>query len=153
MIDRFATDVHIWIAYRPKLVLLVLKQVGVDRSRAHSIFCYKAFHFWRIVHASRQVPKNMERHARCGAGQGSYLRCVRKFLFECSGRACLQKLAEPRARVCKSPGRYLDNKLVHAIQDPLEAVIDMHLPLSGTHLPKQAGVYLSNSYFSIEILF
>ena len=70
-----------WIAQRTEFVLLVLKQIGIDRAGRDAIFALEAMHRFRIRHSIRQVPKDVQSKRWRDASQLVHLARVAEFLF------------------------------------------------------------------------
>ena len=56
VLQRALANRRIWIAKRAILIFLILKQIGVDRTRCNPVTAGKAFDLLRALHAIRTVP-------------------------------------------------------------------------------------------------
>ena len=91
------------IAERAVLVLLVLKEIGIDGAGAHAETLFKPLHFGDVGLAIRQIPKHMQRQCGRCSGQAQHFSSVAEFFFKRGGGSGLHKLAEARAGVGKAP--------------------------------------------------
>src|SRR5271163_4974704 len=105
MIDRFATHASIGIADRAKLVLLILKKIGIDRAGLHSILRSQALHNSCIRDSFRKIPLDMQSQSRSNTGESLYVGSVCELLLECSGRGGLEELTETGSCIGKTARR------------------------------------------------
>ena len=98
------------IAQGTELVLLILKEIGVDGSGANAEAALECLHFGHIGDAVGQVPEDMERKRRGRAGEAVDFCGVGELLLNGGGGGGLDKLAKARAGVGESPRRDLDLK-------------------------------------------
>ena len=110
MLECPLTDGARWIAKRAELVFLILKEVGIDRSRADAEAPLQLLHRGNILQPVGQIPEHMERKGGRYSGQPVHFGGVGKLLLNGARSRSLHKLAEARAGVGESPRGNLDPK-------------------------------------------
>jgi hypothetical protein len=143
MLERAAPDTSIGIAQRTEFVLLVLKQIRVDRSRPNAILFREALYFRHIVKAAWKVPKHMQCKRRRDARQCVNLGGIGELLLKRGGGSRLQKLAKPGACIRKSPRGNLNCEAVQACQRAFQVQRIGHLHAPRVVITAQQRVYRS----------
>src|SRR5277367_5446312 len=153
MIDRMAAHPCVGIADRAKLVLLILKEIGIDRASQHSILRSQALHCSRIRDSFRKIPLDMQSQSRSDTGERVCLGGVSELLLKRSGRSGLQELAKTGSGVGKTPRRNFDLQAVQGADRPFKScAVYVHVgpPRRLQRHTKSNSIW---KYLSIEILF
>ena len=108
MCDGFCTYIRVAITHTPKLISLVLEEVGIDRSKGYSVLCGEVGNRCPISTGWREIPWNMERNGGCCAGQPMNAAGILDFFKDIPRSARLWKCAKACACICKTPARELN---------------------------------------------
>ncbi len=108
------------IAERTELVLLVLKEVGVDGAGANAEAPLEFLDLGNVVDSVGQVPKDVEGERGGDAGEAVDLSRVAELLLDGGGGSGLDKLAEAGSGVGESPGGNLDLERVQRLNSQVE---------------------------------
>src|SRR5882724_7579015 len=119
MSQCLTTNLRTGIRYGAVLVLLILKEVGIDRSRSDTIRLFELLNKRHIAFAIGEIPKDMQGKRRSNTCECMHLSCICELLFDRCGSGILHKLAETRSSISKGPGGNLDTKRVQSRPDLL----------------------------------
>jgi hypothetical protein len=108
--ERRTPDIRIWVSQRAVFVNLILKNVGIDGARPHRIFFRESFDLIDAVDSVWKIPQHVQCDSGAGARPAVDFARVAEFLLDGRCRGGLQKLAEPRSGVRKTPRWQLDPK-------------------------------------------
>ena len=92
VLESALANVRIGIAQRSKLVFLVLKEVGINRARAHAVVALQFAHRAHIRQPVGQIPQHMQRQRRRHAGEPVHFGCIGKLLFDGGAAAACTNL-------------------------------------------------------------
>ena len=120
VLESLGADLGRGIGERAELVLLVLKEVGIDGAGADSVAALEGLYFLDVGESVGQIPEDVEGHGGSDAGEAMDLGRVGKFLFDGGGGGGLGELAEARAGVCEAPGGNLDLEAVENLSGAVE---------------------------------
>ena len=103
MIDCHPANRAVGIADGSELVLLALKEIGIDGAGADAGLGLQIQDSVRVAETFRQIPGHMQCEGRRDAGERVYMCGVGKLLLDGRRRFRLQELTEARAGIGKSP--------------------------------------------------
>ena len=105
MSDGLLPHFFIGVTDRTKLIIRILKDIGIDRAHADAVGLGQIFDRRPIVGF---IPRNVQRDARADASELLHLSGVSELFVDQLRGPWLAKSAKARAAVSESPGRCFD---------------------------------------------
>src|SRR6185437_2614818 len=107
VIECHSANLRIRIPHGPIFVFLVLKDIGIYRTRRYAILRGERLDLTNLFQPLRKIPLHMQRHRGTSASELVDLSSIAELILNCGCCSGLQELTEPSACICKSPGRQL----------------------------------------------
>ena len=117
---------RIGIAQGPVLIVLILKQVGIDGPRAQPILGGQGLNFHAIANALGQIPQDMQRDAGANARYAVHLAGIGELFRRGGGRGRLKEFAETGTGIGKAPRGQFDMKRVQRVDYLIGLFIGNH---------------------------
>ncbi len=133
VIERRAPHLGAGVPQRTILINLILKHVGVDGPRPHSVRRRQFANLVRVRYSMRQIPQHVQRDGWTDARPSMHLRRIAEFFIDGGSRRGLKKFTEARARIGETPRRQLDMEPVERFGDEIGLFAISHGDLPPTN--------------------